>query len=84
MESESWQPWRDWNRSWDDPVTKSVVEQVESGGAGGRVDLSELMYDHSPLTLGDWLALVGSQMSDLLQGAAESPWSRQSSCTRPG
>ena len=45
------------------------MEQVESGGAGGKIELPELVYDHSPLTLGDWIAPVGPQMS--AQGAAE-------------
>ena len=61
----------------------AVVEQVESGGAGGKVELPELVYDHSPLTLGDWLAQVGPQMSDLSQGAAEW-WTRRSSSARSG
>ena len=69
--SQSWEAWKSWNVWENQEDVKAVVEQVESGGAGGKVELTELIYDHSPLTLGDWLAQVGPQMSDLSQGAAE-------------
>ena len=64
-----------WNY-WDDQsqhhkAETKPIDQVETGGAGAKVELPELAYDHSPLTLGDWLALVAPQMQDLSQGAAE-------------
>ena len=64
-----------WNY-WDGEDRNSKAEtkpldQIETGGAGAKVELPELAYDHSPLTLGDWFALVGPQMQDLSQGAAE-------------
>ena len=45
-------------KGWESEEQKPAVEQVESGGAGGKVELPELVYDHSPLTLGDWIAQV--------------------------
>ena len=66
----SWTAWKSW-KGWENEEQKPAVEQVESGGAGGKVELLELVYDHSLLTLGDWIAQVGPQMSDLSQGAAE-------------
>ena len=57
--------WNYWDGSDQNPKTETrPVDQVETGGAGAKVD-------HSPLTLGDWLALVAPQMQDLSQGAAE-------------
>ena len=47
------------------------IDQLETGVAGAKVELPELAYDHSLLTVGDWLALVAPQMQDLSQGAAE-------------
>ena len=44
---------------------------AKTGGAGAKVELPELAYNHFPFTLGDWLALVAPQMQDLSQGASE-------------
>ena len=64
--------WNYWDGEDRNPKAETKPpDQIETGGAGAKVELPELAYDHSPLTLGDWFALVGPQMQDLSQGAAE-------------
>ena len=64
-----WGSWDDWDQN--TKAEAKPMDQIETGGAGAKVELPELAYDHSPLTLGDWFAVVGPQMQDLSQGAAE-------------
>ena len=65
-EPERWEAgWNDghqdwsWNWSqWDELEQEERGRQAGGpGGSGARVELPELAFDHSPLTLGDWLAL---------------------------
>ena len=74
--------WNYWDSQHRNQMETKPIDQVETGGAGEKLELPELVDDHSPLTLGDWFALV-AQMQAPSQKPAEW-WRKPSASTRCG
>ena len=69
------------------PEDEAVGPDRDGRSWGEGVELPELAYDHSPLTLGDWFALVGPRCRTFLRelpSGGKAPWRRRRSFTRFG